>query len=112
MPDEAPEQQPAGIRIVVAAAAQPVCIALQRLQQRIGGFRCARHVQMNMVVIALQHLESTGEPRISLPKDRKVMQVFDPMVDFKLVQDELQTRHELASKFAGQKLRRDLRNRC
>ena len=68
---------------------------------------------MNVVVVALQNFETEAQPCVRGAKDREVMKVLDLMVDIQLVQDELQSRHELAGEFqgwklAGTKLLRDL----
>src|SRR5262245_51852420 len=95
--------------------AQFVGISLQGLEQCIGRFRRTRHVGVDVVMIAFQHLESTRQAGVCISKDREVMQVLDLMMHVQLVEHELQARHKLADKFgrrnlSGAKLRRDLSN--
>ena len=71
---------------------------------------------MDVVVVALQYIESSRQPIIGRAEDREIMEILDLMVDVELVEHELQPRHELARKFlrrqlAGAEKRGDLLDR-
>jgi hypothetical protein len=104
VPDQPLEQHSARVRVIVAAMAQPVGIPLQRLQQRIRSFCRASHVAMDVVMIALQHVESARQTRIGGLEDREIMQVLDLMMNVELIQHELQSWHELTRELGGWKL--------
>ena len=102
--DEPFKQNSARIGIVVTAPAHRITATLQRVQQRIRGLGGARHVGMDMVVVALQNIEPSREPLVSRAEDREIMQVLDLMVDVELIEHKLQPRHELTRKLLRRKL--------
>ena len=59
---------------------------------------------MDGMVVTFQHVEPTGQAYVRRAKDRKIVQVFNLVVNIKLVEDELQPGHELAREFSGRKL--------
>ena len=59
MADQPFDQRPACIRIFGAVPAKRVGIGPQRLQQRIGGLCGARHVGVDVVMVAFEDIKST-----------------------------------------------------
>jgi hypothetical protein len=86
MADQPFEQGAAGGRVVVAAAAQCLRLAGQRAQQRVGRFRGRRHVGVDGVVVAFQHVEAAHQPRLGGAEDREIMQILDLVVHIELRQ--------------------------
>ena len=54
-------------------------------------------------MIALQHVEAAGEPRLRRLEDRKVMQVLDLMVGIELLQEELQPGRKPGAEVRGRR---------
>ena len=54
-------------------------------------------------MVAFQHVEATGEPRLRRLEDRKVMQVLDLMVRVELLQEELQPGRKPGAEFWGRR---------
>ena len=96
----------ARIRIVIAAPAQCVGGRPQRLQEGVGCFGRSRHVGVNVVMIAFQDIKPSRQPRIGSLKDRKIVEIFDLVVNVELVQHELQSRHERTGELGGRKTSR------
>ena len=59
---------------------------------------------MDVVMIALQHVEPARQTRIGGLEDREIVQVLDLMMNVELIQHELQPRHELTRELGGWKL--------
>src|SRR5215475_7610119 len=104
MPDEPFEQDRACLGIAFAAATKSIRIALQRLQQSVGGLCRPRHIAMDVVMVAFQNVKSDGQPGVRSAEDREIVKVLDLMVDVELVQNELQPRCELARELHGRKI--------
>ncbi len=60
MPDQAFEQHRARVRVAIAAAAQRIGVASQRLQERVGSLSGPRHIAVNVVMVAFQNIKSDG----------------------------------------------------
>ena len=58
-----------------------------------------RHVGVDGVVVAFQHVEAARQPRLGGAEDREIVQVLDLVMHVELRQQELQPRHELAREF-------------
>jgi len=104
VPDQPLQEHSARICVIVAATAQSIGIPLQCLQQRIRSFCRASHVAMDVVMIALQNVESARQTRIGGPEDREIVQVLDLMMNVELIQHELQPRHKLTRELGWWKL--------
>src|SRR6185312_4044872 len=59
---------------------------------------------MDVVMIALKHVEPARQTRIGGLEDREIVQVLDLMMNVELIQHELQPRHELTCELRGWKL--------
>ena len=90
VPPEPPEQRRAGGRVRIRCRAQRVSIVHRRAQESVGRVHGAVDRLVDRVVIVLQHLETTGEPRLRRLEDRKVVKVLDLVVRVELLQEELQ----------------------
>ena len=71
---------------------------------------------MNVMVIALKHVEAKRKTRLRGFEYREIMQVFYLVMDVELVQHKLELGHELLRKFCrpkkpGSELRGDVANR-
>ncbi len=101
MADQPVEQCAARHGVVVAAPPQRIGIAWQCTQQGIRRFGGARHVGVDGVVVALQHVETARQALVGGAEDREIVVVLDLMMDVELRQQELQPRHELVREFGG-----------
>jgi hypothetical protein len=89
MPGKPLQQGRTRAGIIVAAPLQPFTAGLQSPQKRIRGFRGARHIAMNVMVVAFEDVEAKRKSRVSAFEDREVVEIFDLMMEIKLVQQEL-----------------------
>ena len=82
MTGESFKQGRARVGVAVATPEHRLTAALQSAQQRVRGPGGARHVGMDVVVVALQYIESSRQPVIGRAEDREIMEILDLMVDF------------------------------
>lgn len=81
MTDQPLQKRATRICVTIAASSQRIVLGLQRLQERVGGFRGAGHVLMNMMMIPFQDHKAPRQPRVCGAEDGEIVPIFNLVMD-------------------------------